>query len=580
MIPVNNSSDSHGCSNTSSNCVIWQGPDISCINLCTGDSVSDVVAKIAQELCNLITSSNTASGIEGINLDCIVPSSTPTDINDVVQAIIDHVCGLTIPDAYTLPTVNLPSCLHYDDGQGGTVTALQLDLYAVKLADEICSITTTLTTLQTTVNSLAARVTVLENCVLDVNGNCIPATPSDPVHVSSCIITGTATTSTVSAVLTELEARYCGLETAVGTVTLIGNTIAAQCLTGSDDKLATSGTYPISTPTTLAATVENLWIVVCDLYDAIKEIQLNCCPGACDSIVYDASPSLVLATGNIPTSMVISYAGSSVNTTNFSQCPTTGSVVTIQDLRGGVITQSFNLITEQNNTGGINIAFPSSGFSLYNDFRVVTDFCVKDVRNGNLCTFQDVQTVPSALPCPIDFTLGANNVSITVGFTNYLPAATQYTLKVVEISGGTTIDIGEKVLSVGQGVAVSHVFSDASTFDTLSQNAPTPPIQQGSDYNIVLTIDYDQSSVTCTDLVQDVTVLSCTSWSITGGASGGDPTVVTYQNCSNQATTVTVPASTPLSVQRICVYNNTTPLISSGPGSVAQDSTTLICPLT
>ena len=35
----------------SSNSVIWQGPNISCINLCKGDSVSDIVYKLAVELC-------------------------------------------------------------------------------------------------------------------------------------------------------------------------------------------------------------------------------------------------------------------------------------------------------------------------------------------------------------------------------------------------------------------------------------------------------------------------------------------------------------------------------------------------
>ena len=53
MIPTSSSSDSNGCNNISSNCVIWQGPDISCINLCNGDTVSDVVAALAEKLCEL-----------------------------------------------------------------------------------------------------------------------------------------------------------------------------------------------------------------------------------------------------------------------------------------------------------------------------------------------------------------------------------------------------------------------------------------------------------------------------------------------------------------------------------------------
>ena len=33
-----------GCNPVSSNCVVWQGPDLACIDLCKGDTVSNVVA--------------------------------------------------------------------------------------------------------------------------------------------------------------------------------------------------------------------------------------------------------------------------------------------------------------------------------------------------------------------------------------------------------------------------------------------------------------------------------------------------------------------------------------------------------
>ena len=61
MIPTSSSISTNGCDNISSNCVIWQGPDIACINLCSGDSVSEVVSKLATEVCTLITSGVTAN---------------------------------------------------------------------------------------------------------------------------------------------------------------------------------------------------------------------------------------------------------------------------------------------------------------------------------------------------------------------------------------------------------------------------------------------------------------------------------------------------------------------------------------
>ncbi len=56
MKPTN--SNENGCDPMSSNCVIWQGPDIDCINLCKGDNISTVVDKLATELCTLLETFN------------------------------------------------------------------------------------------------------------------------------------------------------------------------------------------------------------------------------------------------------------------------------------------------------------------------------------------------------------------------------------------------------------------------------------------------------------------------------------------------------------------------------------------
>ena len=56
MLPTKSNTADQGCSPVSSNCVIWQGPDLSCINLCNGDTISSVVYKVATDLCTIKTS--------------------------------------------------------------------------------------------------------------------------------------------------------------------------------------------------------------------------------------------------------------------------------------------------------------------------------------------------------------------------------------------------------------------------------------------------------------------------------------------------------------------------------------------
>ena len=40
MIPTN-SNNPNNCDPISSNCVVWQGPDLPCVEICTGDTISD-----------------------------------------------------------------------------------------------------------------------------------------------------------------------------------------------------------------------------------------------------------------------------------------------------------------------------------------------------------------------------------------------------------------------------------------------------------------------------------------------------------------------------------------------------------
>jgi hypothetical protein len=87
MKPLNY--DNSPCSPISSNCVIWQGPDLHCIKLCTGDTVSDVIANLATELCTVMDQLS----ITNYDLSCFdLVGCKPETFQELLQFLIEQIC--------------------------------------------------------------------------------------------------------------------------------------------------------------------------------------------------------------------------------------------------------------------------------------------------------------------------------------------------------------------------------------------------------------------------------------------------------------------------------------------------------
>lgn len=79
------------CSPVSSNCVIWQGPNIPCLNLCKGATVTEVVYELATKFCNLYAQFDP----ESYNYDCLnIDGCPPETFQDLFQTLINRVCDL------------------------------------------------------------------------------------------------------------------------------------------------------------------------------------------------------------------------------------------------------------------------------------------------------------------------------------------------------------------------------------------------------------------------------------------------------------------------------------------------------
>lgn len=454
MLPTNNGSTSP-CSNISSNCVVWQGPDIPCIGLCNGDTVSDVIAKLAEKLCEIVDGVTAVEpDLSGLNLLCTLPSgqTAPDTVAGTIQLIVDYVCDLQPTGTTELPIVNLPACLYYNStDRGEQVTALPLDDYAAYLAGRICNILSSIAVIETTIADHESRIITLENCVLP----CSAKTTSDVEVISSCILAGEGLVN-LSDLTLGLETRFCNLETAVGVPALVSNAINRQCLTGSTAKLSSTGTYGadsnwVAIPSTLAHSVQNLWTVVCDMHAAIQDIQLNCCPGACDAIVYDYTTTVIKSALNIPTSVSLSFNGANVPS-GYSDCGGS-TTATVTDINGINKSTVFSFSSTAGTTSQVEV--PLSGLNVYDNLNVSIAFCLTD--GVNTCSETVNKTVNLSVPCPTD--IQTSNVSgdgVRVTFTNTLGTGASYIINIVNANTGLVVTTRN---ITSPGTSISEDFS-------------------------------------------------------------------------------------------------------------------------
>ncbi len=285
MKPLN--LDNSPCSPVSSNCVIWAGPNIPCIKLCTGDTISDVTFKLATELCTILDYLN----VDNYDLSCFnLASCQPNDFQELLQFLINRICALENIEPGSVVTttvgVNTRSTGVTDYLMtaapcfgGGTVALVD---YIDQIANRICSIITELSIINSGLNSLDIRVTTLETA--PVPSFIIPSFILQ-CNIGTIIpVLAAGSTQDIDVVVSRfINEEWCPYKAVLDTSTNISNAITSQCILGTDDsealKYSSPGTqmqvaYPayVASPTTLAQAINNLWIALCDVRNAGNEL--------------------------------------------------------------------------------------------------------------------------------------------------------------------------------------------------------------------------------------------------------------------------------------------------------------------
>lgn len=268
MKPLN--LDNRPCSPTSSNCVIWSGRNIPCINLCTGDTVTDVIEKLATELCAIIDQLN----ISNYDLSCFnISACPPSSFAELLQFLIEQICASQgVSTTGKVLTSGCPDCVVQMAPCfiTGTQTTMQLVDYVNLIANRVCSIATTITTMQNQITNLIA---VTEDLQFQIDNLPVYELPTITI---TCNI-GTYSTGNVvplDNLLQEfINVVWCPYVLATGTTGELLSAVAKKCIT--DGTLQLSNGLPFSSNAnwildtnynTVADAINNLWVVLCDMF--------------------------------------------------------------------------------------------------------------------------------------------------------------------------------------------------------------------------------------------------------------------------------------------------------------------------
>lgn len=306
MKPLNY--DNSPCSPISSNCVIWQGPDIPCIKLCSGDTISDVVFKLATELCAVLDTLN----VSNYDLSCFnLTACGPNDFQALIQFLIERICALqtevnTLADPATSPItstkttgaetlVTVAPCFVV-----GTVTVMTVSEYAQAIGTKVCSLVSQIAALNLQLTNLDIRVTALE--AVPVPTFTLPNIPVQECDLSATITApgSYAMDAVLEALVNDTTYSFCALRNVTGMPAAILAAVESQCINDSDISLvygtpfstAYSGSWiAVASVNTIADAINNIWISLCDIYQYVSDIEVTGTSTSTIDISVSAGPS-------------------------------------------------------------------------------------------------------------------------------------------------------------------------------------------------------------------------------------------------------------------------------------------------
>lgn len=404
-----NSKDFGDCSPMSSNCVTYEGDKPSCniIPFCYGESVSDVLYKIMEKLCEFDSILNLD---DIIMAPCLGEACGMENIKDVLNLLIQKVCEESNGNNATIDvhdkTCNCKiivskqtaDCLGIDAGE------YNLNNYVGLLAQLICEA-------RGNINDLASAVQSLQNSIRNVHN-----TYATQNYVRTSVENAVGE---MSPKISQNTRDIQGLRVNVGlpdeVISAINAMYSALATSPRLTGIGSMNTYPnwIDSPGNLAQTIQNMWITVIDMRNAMMTLVGNLAEGCSDTniemnAVSVSADSLVITfTGHVALGYVDTNEGSSI---------------TIID-RVTSMTQTVNGIRITQYVNGENLTIPLSGVSGDNDLDIRLTARTYNEQQNSTCerVFETMATTTTTCPA-VTYVPSFNSFAYSFNYLGRIPS--------------------------------------------------------------------------------------------------------------------------------------------------------------
>lgn len=323
--------------------ILWNGKDIPCIGLCNGDTVNEVIYKIATKICSMVSSYEDLSTLDYSCIIDLCNKSNCADLSNpekvtlklIFQTLLDNDCALqdlikeienrinNIKNSGLIFNLNLNCiedalvaiCKSTEDYSLNDLLQAMINVICDN-QDKINTITNNVNSLSTSVNNLTELVEssaytepfLTDDCAIETINNGSPLILSDFVE--------------------QLTYKMCSLYTALGTLEQL------------QSALNLDPTIPKAT--NLAQNEYNQWVIINNLKDRIEYLENNCCNQTCEdinlgfSINWDTEEEKIVIVFD-------SLAGTNIPPA-FTDC---GSTIILTDTEGNSVV---NYVTITNNS--------------------------------------------------------------------------------------------------------------------------------------------------------------------------------------------------------------------------------------